>query len=111
LIDIVPHGGAVDSRPSRARASKVDESAFSEEQADPQALARFEKLRAARSELARARDLPAYCICHDSTLRLIARFAPNNLQALEQIKGIGPYKVQLYGEKFLHALKNEGDGP
>ena len=68
-------------------------------------MARFEKLRSARAELARARDLPPYCICHDSTLRLIARFAPKNLQGLEQIKGMGPYKVQLYGERLLEALK------
>jgi len=89
----------------RARAVKRDEADFAEEHSDPETIARFEKLRAARLDLARARELPPYCICHDSTLRLIARFAPKSLESLEQIKGMGPYKVKLYGEKLLEAIK------
>jgi ATP-dependent DNA helicase RecQ len=75
------------------------------EQPDPRTSERFEKLRTARLELAHQRDLPPYCICHDSTLRLIARVAPRDLGSLEQIKGMGPYKVKLYGEKLLDAIK------
>jgi ATP-dependent DNA helicase RecQ len=67
---------------------------------------RFERLRGVRTELARDRQLPPYCICHDSTLKLIARFAPADLQALEQIKGMGPHKVKMYGERLLEAIKS-----
>jgi ATP-dependent DNA helicase RecQ len=71
----------------------------------PEALRRFEKLRAARAQLAKARDLPAYCICHDKTLRLIAHFAPADAAALEQVKGMGPHKVKMYGQALLEAIR------
>ena len=55
--------------------------------------------------IARDKQLPPYCICHDSTLKLIAHFAPENIEALERVKGMGPYKVRMYGEAFLEAIK------
>ncbi len=70
----------------------------------PEAMRRFERLRKARGELARIRQVPAYCICHDRTLKLIAHFAPADAQALEQVKGMGPYKVKMYGEALLEAM-------
>jgi len=66
---------------------------------------RFERLRTLRMELARTRQVPPYCICHDTTLKEIAQAAPGNLSALEQVKGMGPYKVKTYGPAFLEALR------
>jgi ATP-dependent DNA helicase RecQ len=71
----------------------------------PEAADRFEKLRVVRTRIARDKQLPPYCICHDSTLKLIAHFAPANIEALERVKGMGPYKVRMYGEAFLAAIK------
>jgi len=34
------------------------------------------------------------------TLKLIARVAPTDSTALEAIKGMGPMKVKVYGEKI-----------
>lgn len=75
-------------------------------QDDPESLERFERLRAARAELARDRQLPAFCICHDSTLKEIARHAPGSLESLEQIKGMGPHKVRTYGQRLLDAIQS-----
>jgi ATP-dependent DNA helicase RecQ len=72
-----------------------------------QAQRRFARLRALRAELARQRDLPAYCICHDRTLIAIALSDPQDLSALELIKGMGPNKVRMYGEALLGALREE----
>lgn len=58
-------------------------------------------------ELARQRDLPPYCICHDRTLREIAREAPDSLAQLERVKGMGPHKIKTYGQAILAALKDE----
>ena len=74
-------------------------------QPDEEAAERFNRLRVARAELAQLRQLPPYCICHDSTLKLIARYAPRDDAALEQIKGMGPHKVKLYGEALLGAVR------
>jgi ATP-dependent DNA helicase RecQ len=71
----------------------------------PEATERFERLRAVRSRFAREKQLPPYCICHDRTLRLIAQVAPDDVEALEQVKGMGPYKVRLYGQAFLEAVR------
>ena len=64
-------------------------------------------MRSARSQLAKQRQLPPYCICHDSTLKLIAKHAPDNPARLEQIKGMGPHKVKMYGDALLQAVRDE----
>jgi ATP-dependent DNA helicase RecQ len=74
---------------------------------DADAAERFERLRAARLQLARERSLPPYCVCHDSTLKLIAAQSPADAQALGEIKGMGPMKVKLYGAALLKAMGGE----
>ena len=78
-----------------------------EEITDPVAIARFERLRAVRLQLSRERQLPPYCICHDKTLKLIAKEAPDCVASLEQIKGMGPYKAKMYGDVLLGAIRGE----
>jgi len=85
------------------RAVASDE--FDAYQNDPEVLERFARLRKARLRLAQERQLPPYCICHDRTLKLIARYAPRDAETLEQIKGMGPHKVRMYGERLLQAVK------
>lgn len=77
------------------------------EELDGDAAIRFERLRAARTKLAREKGMPPYVICHDSTLRLIAARAPADTMALGRIKGMGPAKVNQYGEALLAALRGD----
>ncbi len=70
---------------------------------DEQLLAR---LKALRLELARARNVPAYVVFSDSTLAEIASTRPHNLDLMAEINGVGPKKLQDYGETFL-AVVNE----
>ena len=42
----------------------------------------FERLRALRLEIARARGVPPYVIFHDATLREMARLRPTTIDAL-----------------------------
>jgi superfamily II DNA helicase RecQ len=42
-------------------------------------------------------------------LKLIALSAPESPQGLESIKGMGPMKVKMYGEKLLAAVKDESE--
>jgi superfamily II DNA helicase RecQ len=96
LIDIVPQRR--ESAPRKVAFEPTDESW------SPDASERFERLRAVRMELAKDRQLPPYCICHDTTLKLIALNPPSDVVGLETIKGMGPYKVKMYGEALLRAL-------
>jgi ATP-dependent DNA helicase RecQ len=61
----------------------------------------FERLRAWRLETARAIHKPPYVIFHDATLKRIAASHPADLVALAEIKGIGPRKMEQYGESVL----------
>jgi ATP-dependent DNA helicase RecQ len=71
---------------------------------DGEALARFERLRAWRSERAREQNLPAYIIFHDATLQDIAAANPQDLDALATIGGVGATKLERYGEDVLAVL-------
>jgi ATP-dependent DNA helicase RecQ len=71
----------------------------------------FERLRAWRSETARARNVPAYVIFHDATLREIAVRAPTNLAELAGISGVGDHKLEAYGEALLAVLAKQRAHP
>jgi ATP-dependent DNA helicase RecQ len=108
LADLLPRQAAVFRSSERRRVVPVGrEDQDAESSLSPEAQSRFERLRGVRAQLARAKDLPAYCICHDKTLKLIANLAPNDAQSLEQVKGMGPHKVKLYGEALLAAIQSE----
>jgi ATP-dependent DNA helicase RecQ len=104
LVDIAPTRAASFSSSSFRRASKASGNGVEDVQIDPETLARFERLRSARLELARQKQLPPYVICHDSTLKTIAMVVPRDLEAMQQIKGMGPYKLEAYGQAFLDVL-------
>lgn len=61
----------------------------------------FEELRNMRLALAQEEMVPAFCIFHDRTLLEIAERMPQNIEELLQIRGIGPSKLEKYGEAVL----------
>jgi superfamily II DNA helicase RecQ len=61
-----------------------------------------------RADLARQRQLPAYCIAHDTTLIAIAQAAPATAAELEMVKGMSATKVKLYGVALLGAVNGTG---
>jgi ATP-dependent DNA helicase RecQ len=109
LADLMPRARGraeygASPRRERSRGIAAVGSDADEEQVDPETLARFERLRAVRVELARKQQVPPYVICHDRTLKEIARAAPTDVRDLENIKGMGPYKIQQYGQAFVDTL-------
>jgi ATP-dependent DNA helicase RecQ len=105
LADLIPRRMVSAPSSERRRVVPVEREDDLDNNLTPQARDRFERLRAVRSQLARDRALPAYCICNDRTLKLIAHFAPGDAEALEQVKGMGPHKVKLYGQALLEAMR------
>ena len=61
----------------------------------------YEELRAWRIAVAKEAGLPAFCVFHNVTLKLIADSCPTTLEQLDSIKGIGPRKLKLYGPAVL----------
>ena len=68
----------------------------------------FDRLRALRLDLARARGVPPYVIFHDATLREMARVRPTSKAALLGVKGVGARKAAELGDAFLVLIASHG---
>ena len=64
----------------------------------------FGALREWRLERAKADEVPAYVVFHNATLAEIAERQPRTLAELAVIPGVGPAKLDRYGEDVLAAL-------
>jgi DNA helicase-2/ATP-dependent DNA helicase PcrA len=67
----------------------------------------FEALKAWRLVRARAEEVPAYVIFHNATLAEIAGRRPTSLAELASVPGVGPAKLERYGEDVLAALAEQ----
>jgi DNA helicase-2/ATP-dependent DNA helicase PcrA len=74
----------------------------------PASTPEFEALRRWRAERARADDVPAYVVFHDSTLHEIAAVRPQTREQLSAISGVGPTKLERYADDLLQALATTG---
>ena len=74
------------------------------------ALQVLNRLKAWRRRKAEAMGpVPAYHIYTDQTLKALAHAQPQTLEALLQIRGIGPAKSQRFGQETLEILRSEGE--
>lgn len=65
----------------------------------------YERLRAWRADEAKRRGLPAYVVAFDRTLQEVAARRPGDLAALSQIHGLGPARIEAYGDVILTMLR------
>jgi DNA helicase-2/ATP-dependent DNA helicase PcrA len=72
-----------------------------------EAPAGFASLKAWRLRRARTDDVPAYLVFHNSTLEEIAGRRPRSLAELAAVPGVGPAKLERYGEEVLAALAEQ----
>jgi ATP-dependent DNA helicase RecQ len=61
----------------------------------------FERLRALRRKIADERDVPAYIIFSDASLREMAGACPQSKSEFAQIAGVGQQKLREFAEAFL----------
>ena len=64
------------------------------------------ELRDWRTAQAKDKAVPAYVIFTDATLRAIAEKLPTTSDQLLAVPGIGPVKVQEFGEDVLAIVSN-----
>ncbi len=72
---------------------------------DESAESRYLALKAWRAGVAKEHNLPAYVIFHDATLAAIAQNAPQSLEDLQGISGLGVKKLEAYGQQVLRLLE------
>lgn len=73
----------------------------------------FATLRTLRKEIAEKEDVPAYALFSNHQLAEMVRRRVTSSSQLSEIAGIGPARIEKYGERFLCELKKEiaADGP
>ena len=69
---------------------------------DAVASARFDRLKMLRTELAAGK--PAYVVFDNKTLAAIARVAPTTKHEFSRIPGVGPAKLDKYGDAFVELI-------
>jgi DNA helicase-2/ATP-dependent DNA helicase PcrA len=67
---------------------------------------RYETLKEWRLKTAKAEEKPAYVIFHNSTLAEIVRRAPRTKEELAAVPGVGPAKLERYGDAVLAAIES-----
>lgn len=65
----------------------------------------FEKLRAVRTEIAREEKVPPYIVFSDKTLTHMCMVKPTTKAQMLTVSGVGEFKYEKYGEKFLACVQ------
>jgi ATP-dependent DNA helicase RecQ len=93
-------------KPTRTRqaSSRTGERADPTAGLGPRERARWERLRTWRTDAAKRDGVPAYVIFHDATLAEIARSAPDSIDDLRHIPGIGARKLERFGDELLEVV-------
>lgn len=108
LLDgIWPEEMGVGAPKKKARASTRALNQAFEEEASPQAIELFGRLKAWRLEVSRQAGVPPFAVFTDQTLRDIAQAMPKNTTQLRVIRGIGDVKVQRFAAPVLALVRGE----
>ncbi|MGF0115984.1 ATP-dependent helicase [Promicromonospora sp. Marseille-Q5078] len=72
-------------------------------------VALFDALREWRLSVARETDKPAFTVLGDATLAAIAELKPTSVAQLARVNGVGPAKIDRYGETILAIVAGSVD--
>lgn len=101
-VDTVDHSSPVATPPQATSGPPTPEREVPDE-----AKARLTRLEGWRRGVASAAGTPAYIIFSNDTLFRIAVGNPQTLGELDQIRGVGPVKLERYGDAVLAVLRGE----
>ena len=69
----------------------------------------FEKLRKLRTLIAREEQVPPFVVFSDATLEDMAAVKPRNLEDMGKVHGVGAFKLEKYGARFLEVLLDQNE--
>jgi DNA helicase-2/ATP-dependent DNA helicase PcrA len=96
----LPDRFAADQGARRAASAAMAASGYRVADDDPL----YAALREWRTIRAREDGVPAYIVFHDQTLAEIAEMKPPSAAALRRVKGVGPAKIDAYGDEVLELV-------
>ena len=94
---------AAGEKRGRGARANADEAPFDE--------SLFEKLKALRRAFADERNVPAFVIFGDATLRAMAREKPTTADGFLAVSGVGPAKLAQFGEAFMSLIRGSDTDP
>ena len=65
----------------------------------------YKRLRGLRTEIAREEKVPPYIVFSDKTLTHMCVVKPEDKQEMMTVSGVGEFKFEKYGERFLACIK------
>ena len=65
----------------------------------------FEALRQLRKQCAEEEHMPPYIVFSDKVLHSLATRKPTTIEAFGQVSGIGDFKRQKYGQRFVALIR------
>ena len=92
---------ATQPKPARKPASKTSPAQTPPEDLSPAAQQLEQALKGWRTTVAKKLGMPPFVVLHDRTLRAIAHVRPTTPNQLQEISGMGPAKVDKYGQQIL----------
>jgi DNA helicase-2/ATP-dependent DNA helicase PcrA len=95
-IRVVASTAARESGPSSGKVDPADRSPLSN------------ALRAWRTARARADAVAPFIVFHDSTIEAIAARRPRSIAELRRVPGVGPTKLDRYGEEIIGVVARDG---
>lgn len=100
---VAPRKAVAAAGEKRGRGAKAseDEAPFDE--------ALFEKLKALRRTFADDRNVPAFVIFGDATLRAMSREKPTTSDDFLAVSGVGPAKLAQFGGAFIKAIRDHAE--
>jgi DNA helicase-2/ATP-dependent DNA helicase PcrA len=91
-------------RATRGNGPAATKTASAKAAAGPVDDALLARLKQWRSTTARAANVPAYVVFNDATLEAVASCRPTSRTALATVPGIGPVKLERYGDTLLELV-------
>ena len=108
--DLAAEGMAAVSAVPRRRSPKSYDRVAEPGPLSDEGEALFQSLRELRKSIADQQGVPAYIVFSDKTLRAMAEARPSTPQELLAISGVGPLKLERYGDAFMEAVTAEAAG-
>ncbi len=93
-------------RSRRSRATSETPRRAEPDRHDADSVVLFGKLRELRRAIADARNVPAYVVFSDKTLREMARDRPTRTEEFLDINGVGPVKYESFGRQFMNVIRS-----
>ena len=90
------------SKSQAAKAKTAEEQSLTDSEHDL-----FDRLKALRLDLAREREVPAFVIFSDRTLKNMAQLRPTTKDEFEQVHGVGQAKLAEFADVFLRAINSD----